>query len=163
MKRQMTSVGPAVRPAIFPGERVVVRTLLREYAASLGLDLCFQGFDRELAELPGEYASPLGQLLLGIAGTDVAGCVALRPIGDDVCEMKRLYVRPAWRGAGLGRRLVEAIIGEARRIGHRSMRLDTLPSMGTAIALYERLGFRPVAPYRYNPVEGAMFMELDLE
>jgi len=139
-----------------------VRTLFQEYAGSLETDLCFQGFDRELRELPGEYAPPRGRLFLATDGDQAAGCIALRPIEDAVCEMKRLYVRGAWRGQGLGRRLAVAAIDEARRIGYERMWLDTLPSMKGAIRLYLSLGFRDIGPYRVNPVPGARFMELDL-
>jgi len=135
-----------------------VRGLLREYATSLAFPLDFQGFERELAELPGAYAPPRGALLLARGD----GCVALRPLDDTTCELKRLYVRPHARGAGVGRRLAEAIVAVARRLDYSCMRLDTVPGMENAQALYEQLGFREIAPYTTNPVEGTRFLELDL-
>lgn len=151
-----------IRPASFPDDLPEVCALFREYADSLGVDLSFQDFDRELASLPGDYAPPRGCLLLAKHAAPAAGCVALRPLGADVCEMKRLFVRPAFRGARLGRALAEAILSEARRIGYSRMRLDTLPSMAEAIVLYERLGFTDIALYRHNPVPGTRFLERTL-
>ena len=138
------------------------RQLFEEYAASLDISLCFQGFDEELSSLPGLYAPPRGRLLLACRGKETAGCVALRPFAPDTCEMKRLYVRPAYRSGGVGRLLAEQIIHEAGTAGYRRMRLDTLPTMEAALALYRRLGFREIAPYTVNPVKGAVFLELQL-
>jgi GNAT superfamily N-acetyltransferase len=139
-----------------------VRALFEEYADSLDVDLGFQDFDRELAELPGEYAPPSGRLLLALDGTTPAGCVGLRPFGRDVCEMKRLYVRPSHRGSGLGRLLVERIVEAGREAGYDRMRLDTLPTMAAARRLYRSLGFTEIEAYRSNPVHGTTYFELAL-
>jgi putative acetyltransferase len=152
-----------IRPASSAEDLTIARSLFQEYADSLGFDLAFQNFERELKTLPGDYASPGGTILLAFEGELVQGCVAVRPLANGVCEMKRLFVRPGFRGRALGRRLAEAILAEASGKGYRKMRLDTVPGMVEAIALYRSLGFRPIEPYRPNPVPGAMFFEKDLE
>ena len=140
----------------------IVRQLFREYAASLEFDLDFQDFGEEMNCLPGDYAPPDGRLLLAIINTVPVGCVALRRIDDRICEMKRLYTIPSIRGNGVGRFLVTAVIQVARNIGYEKMRLDTVPSMKSARHIYASVGFREIKPYRYNPIAGATYMELDL-
>jgi|SRR5580704_15270922 putative acetyltransferase len=139
------------------------RALFLEYAQSLGFSLCFQNFDQELATLPGDYAPPSGRLLLAEYEGQLAACVALHKLDAAICEMKRLYLRPQFRGKGLGRALADHIIGEARQIGYKRMRLDTVePVMKDAVAMYRKLGFKEIAPYCDNPLEGALYMELRL-
>jgi ribosomal protein S18 acetylase RimI-like enzyme len=139
------------------------RELFLEYAQSLGFSLCFQNFDKELAELPGDYAPPEGRLLLAEYDGELAACVALHKLEPGICEMKRLYLRPQFRGKGLGRALADRIIADARQIDYHRMRLDTVePVMKDAVAMYRKLGFKQVAPYRPNPIAGAMYMELEL-
>jgi ribosomal protein S18 acetylase RimI-like enzyme len=143
-------------------ELPAVRRLFEEYAESLEVDLAFQDFERELRELPGDYAPPRGRLLLALDGDEPAGCVALRPYEPGVCEMKRLYVRPEFQSRGLGRRLAEAIVEAGRDAGYGVMRLDTLPSMEAARRLYRSLGFEEIDAYRFNPVHGTTYFELRL-
>ncbi len=138
------------------------RELFTEYAASLGFSLSFQGFEAELATLPGRYAPPGGCILLARAPEGLAGCVAMRALDARTCEMKRLFVRPAFLGRGCGRLLAEAIVREARAAGYERMRLDTVPAMEAALGLYHSLGFRDIAPYTENPLPGARFLELHL-
>jgi ribosomal protein S18 acetylase RimI-like enzyme len=138
------------------------RTLFREHAAALGCHFCFVGFEQELADLPTVYAPPRGVLLLAIDGEELHGCVGFRDLGDGVCEMKRLFVRPAARGRAYGRQLVDEIVARAAAVGYREMRLDTLPSMQAAFALYRQKGFVEIEPYYDNPVPDVTFMSLDL-
>jgi len=139
------------------------RKLFREYEAWLGLDLCFQGFEDELRDLPGKYAAPEGRLYLARVGDEIAGCIALRSLGSGACEMKRLFVRESFRGMQIGKLLIERLIDDARAIGYKAMRLDTFPpKMGKAVRLYESYGFREIPPYYNNPNDGVLFMELDL-
>jgi GNAT superfamily N-acetyltransferase len=149
--------------AVTPAQIEQVRELFLEYANSLGFSLCFQSFDQELAGLPGDYAPPEGRLLLAECEGQLAGCVGLHRLNEEVCEMKRLYLRPAFRGKGLGRRLAEEILRQAGEIGYRRLRLDTVePVMKDAVAMYRRLGFREIAPYRENPMAGTLYLEVDL-
>ena len=155
--------GLSISQAESPTQIAQARELFLEYAQSLGFSLCFQNFDKELAELPGDYAPPEGRLLLVECEGQVAACVALHKLDPDICEMKRLYLRPQFRGKELGRALAERIIAEARQIGYQRMRLDTVePVMKDAVAMYRKLGFKEIAPYRPNPIAGAMYMELEL-
>jgi len=156
------SSGFAVAEALDPESVEACRALFVEYQQGLGVSLCFQGFDQELASLPGAYARPRGRLLLARIVGEPAGCVALRPLGDNDAEMKRLYIRPQHRGMGLGRVLAECLVDEARALGYRTLKLDTLPGMAEAQHLYRDLGFVDAAPYNDNPVAGVRFMSLDL-
>jgi putative acetyltransferase len=161
----VSSVSPVVKGLDFgqaesTAQIAQARELFLEYAQSLGFSLCFQNFDKELANLPGDYAPPDGRLLLAEYEGHVAGCVALHKLEDRICEMKRLYLRPQFRGKGLGRALADRIIAEACQIGYSQMRLDTVePVMKDAVAMYRRLGFREIAPYCNNPIAGALYME----
>jgi GNAT superfamily N-acetyltransferase len=164
-------------PADNPVRIEAIRELFKEYAASLSFNLCFQSFEEELARLPGEYGPWSGMLLLGLVDDQAAGCVAMHRLegelaephgelygGSDVCEMKRLYVRPEFRKCGLGRELIDAILNCAAAIGYRKMRLDTVPNeMGRAVEIYQKLGFVEIEPYRLNPIPGAKYMELDIK
>lgn len=140
----------------------VVRELFREYAASLGVDLAFQDFERELASLPGRYAPPRGCILVAYVDDAPAGCIAMRPLDDQRCEMKRLWVRSGFRGVGLGEHLSRALIGRARAVGYKAMRLDTLAPMQSAQRLYRALGFREIPAYYANPLPGTVYMEREL-
>jgi|SRR5579859_1346129 len=164
----VTSVSSVVKGLSFvqadsPAQIAQARGLFLEYAQSLGFSLCFQSFDKELAGLPGDYAPPAGRLLLAEYNGQLAGCVALHKLEDGICEMKRLYLRRQFRGKGLGRALASRIIAEARQIGYQRIRLDTVePVMKDAVAMYRKIGFREIPPYRANPIDGALYMELEL-
>ena len=153
-----------IRQAVTDEEIEATRRIFREYEGWLGLDLCFQGFEEELNNLPGKYAPPDGRLLLAYSGQELAGCIAMRRLdGDSVCEMKRLFVRDKFRGTGIGVSLIERLIAEAREIGYARMRLDTFPpKMGKAVRLYEAYGFREIPRYYDNPDPEALFMEMKL-
>ena len=151
-----------IRWAMIPGDLLAVRSLGQEYADSLDFELDFQDFREEMETLPGKYAPPLGSILLARENGETVGCVAVRPLGEDICEMKRLYVRPAYRGKRLGRELALAIIEEAKRLGYKAMRLDTVVAMKEASALYRTLGFQTIYAYCYNPLPDAMYFELKL-
>lgn len=148
--------------ARFPEDLTDIQAIFREYAESLDIDLGFQDFESELAGLPGKFAAPDGQILLARRANQVVGCVAVRPLSGDACEMKRLYVRPAGRGEQLGRKLAVSICQLAREAGYRLMRLDTLSTMTAALRVYESLGFARIPPYTFNPFPDAVFMECDL-
>ena len=151
-----------ILPAISPRQITKVRDLFEEYARLLAIDLCFQNFADELTGLPGAYAPPRGRLLLALIDDQPAGCVALRPLQNNACEMKRLFVPPAFRGQGIGRKLAEQIIAEARQIGYAVMKLDTLPRLQPATDLYTSLGFSPCRPYYNTPLKETVFLELPL-
>ena len=155
-----------LRRAESAAELAQAATIFREYAASLDVDLCFQNFEAEVASLPGEYAAPAGHLLLAFVDGELAGCAALRALSDadyaNACEMKRLYVRPAFRRFGLGRALAQALLDEARGVGYSAMLLDTLDEMESARELYTSLGFEEIPPYYFNPIAGAHYLKADL-
>lgn len=152
-----------IRQAESSSQIEAIRELFLEYGQSLSFSLCFQSFDKELAGLPGDYAPPDGRLLLATQDGGAVGCVALHKLESEICEMKRLYVRPQFRGKGLGKILAEKVIAEARQAGYKLLRLDTVESeMRAAVAMYRRLGFREIKPYRANPMESALYMELQL-
>jgi putative acetyltransferase len=153
---------PSIREAQTPADITKVRELFVEYQRALGVDLCFQAFDQELASLPGRYARTAGRLLLAIEGESVLGVVGLRALDGADCEMKRLYVRPAGRGLGLGRLLTTTLIKEARLQGYQRMLLDTLPTMAEAQRIYRSMGFTEIAPYCENPIAGTLYMAFDL-
>ena len=150
--------------ALSAADIAAARVLFKEYAASIGVDLCFQGFDDELRSLPGKYAPPRGGLFLATSDEILVGCVAVRPLKTEgIAELKRLYVRPQARGYGLGRSLTQRAIDRAIEAGYESIRLDTLPSMAGAQRLYRQMGFKEIAPYTFNPVPGVTYMEMQLK
>lgn len=167
--KKRTAAAPRIelRSPTTPAELDATREIFREYAGSLGVDLCFQDFEAELAALPGEYAPPRGMLLLAVVDGQVAGCGALRPLVDvdyaNACEMKRLYVRSSYRKFGLGRQLAQALIDGAARAGYSAMLLDTLDDMEAARGLYTSLGFAEIPPYYYNPIPGAHYLKVQLD
>jgi ribosomal protein S18 acetylase RimI-like enzyme len=170
VRRQLTPEPAKIRnarmvdiyPARFPEQLEVVRAIFREYAESLGVDLSFQNFESELAELPGKFAAPRGCVLLAQNNEDMVGCVAMRPLDESTCEMKRLYIRPAGRGQQVGRQLATRICRIAQEAGYTRIRLDTLPDMRAAQRLYASLGFEPIAAYVFNPIAGTIFLERNL-
>jgi GNAT superfamily N-acetyltransferase len=151
-----------IRWAVIPDDIRTIRDLFQGYADSLNFELDFQDFREELETLPGKYALPLGSILVAKENGETVGCVAVRPLGSEICEMKRLYVKPEHRGKRIGRELALAIIEEAKRLGYKAMRLDTVIAMKEASALYLALGFQPIEAYCYNPLPGAMYFELKL-
>jgi ribosomal protein S18 acetylase RimI-like enzyme len=153
---------PDLRPATFPDDFTLVQSLFREYADGLGIDLAFQGFETEVADLPGKYAPPTGGIWLAEKDGHIAGCVALRSLGGRTCEIKRLYVKPPFRGLGLGRLLAENVLTAAVEKGYRRICLDTLPSMNSAIEMYRQMGFEEVESYCHNPIPGALFFAKEL-
>jgi putative acetyltransferase len=165
----MSASSPSIKfitPAT-PAQLDAARAIFREYAEQLGVDLCFQNFDAELAGLPGDYAAPQGSLILALVNGEIAGCCAMRPLDavdyPNACEMKRLYVRNGFRRLGLGRQLAEEVLDAARVAGYRSVLLDTLNDMEAARALYEDLGFKNIPPYYHNPIAGAHYLKVDLQ
>lgn len=151
-----------IHTAQTPDDLESIRVLFREYQQGLGVDLCFQDFQAELEGLPGKYVAPAGALLIAKEGLSACGCVAVRPMEGTICEMKRLFVRPEWRGRGLGRRLARTILDQARSLGYAVMRLDTLDRLTEAMMLYESLGFRRIRAYYDNPLAGVAYWEIDL-
>lgn len=152
-----------LRPVTTAHDLAAIRALFREYVEALGVDLGFQGFEEELRDLPGDYAAPRGALIIASDGTTPLGCVGVRPLEQEIAEMKRLYVRQVGRNLGLGRALAQAAIQHARETGYHAIRLDTLPQMAQAQALYRSLSFRPIAPYRHNPIPGTAYLELGFD